>query len=74
MKVGLFSFVRITDTNHQHFGRTGQITDYDTFEKEYIMHFDKITERNNVYWCSESTRVTTDQVNCITKWDLERIS
>lgn len=74
MKAGLFSFVRIKDESHEHFGKTGQITDYDTLDKQYILHFDKITELNNVYWCSESTRVTTDQVECITKWDLERIS
>lgn len=73
MTIGLFSFVRITDENHNHFNRTGQITDYDTFDKEYIMHFDKINELNNVNWCSESTRVTDNQVKSISKWDLDRI-
>ncbi|UUV25936.1 MULTISPECIES: hypothetical protein [Lysinibacillus] len=74
MKVGLFSFVRITYTNHQHFGRTGQITDYDTFDKEYIMHFDKISKQGTVVWRAESTRVQPDQVRCISKCELEKSS
>lgn len=74
MEVGLFSFVKITDTNHEYCGRTGQITDYDTFDKEYIMHFDKISKQGNVVWCAENTRVQANQVRCISKCDLEKIS
>lgn len=69
----LFQFVKITDEKHKHFNRTGQITDYDTVDQEYVMHFDKITKAGNVYWLGESTRVTLEQISRISKYELERM-
>lgn len=65
--------MKIKDENHKHFGKTGQLTDYDTFDKEYVMHFDKLTNDGNVYWIAESTRVSLAQVMTISKYDLEKM-
>ena len=48
MTVKLFDFVKITDENHKHYGRTGQLTDFDTIDGEYVMHFDKLTDRSRI--------------------------
>ena len=71
MKAKLFDFVRIVDEKHNHFGRTGQLTDFDTIDGEYVMHFDKLTKDGNVHWISESTRVYQEQVERISKLELE---
>lgn len=73
MKIGLFDFVKIIDDTHKHHGRSGQITDYDTLDKEYILHFDKITESGGLYWIAESTRITLDQVDRISRFELEKM-
>lgn len=73
MKVQLFDFVKITDKRHKYFGKTGQLTDFDTIDGEYVMHFDKLTESGNVYWISDSTRVNKEQVEKISKLELERM-
>ena len=70
--VKLFDYVKIIDRNHPSYGFKGQLTDYDTIEKRFILHFDKISKRGFVYWVSESTRVRRDQVVKITKLDLPR--
>ena len=73
MKAKLFDFVKITDKNHKHFGKTGQLTDFDTIDGEYVLHFDKLTKGGNVYWISDSTRVHQEQVERISKLELERL-
>ncbi len=73
-QVGLFDFVLIVDKEHKNFGGKGQITDYDTFDKEYIVHFDKLTDNGNVYWVCESARVKLEQVARISKFELERMT
>lgn len=72
MKPQLFSFVKIIDKKHKFYGRTGQLTDYDNFDKEYILHFDKITETGNIYWIAESTRVKLEQLEVVSKYELDK--
>lgn len=71
--IKLFDFVEITDQKHKSFGKKGQLTDYDTVDKEFVLHFDKLTESGNVYWIGESTRVKREQVKRISKFQLERM-
>lgn len=73
-EAGLLDYVRIINEKHEHFGRTGRLTDYDTFDKEYILYFDKLTSSFNVKWGSECTRVKQDDVKLASKFDLERIN
>lgn len=70
----LLSYVVIKDNNHKHFGKKGQITDYDTVDKEYIVHFDKQTVTGKIYWSKESTRVNLEQVEKIHKSELEMLA
>lgn len=73
MKPKMFDFVRIVDEEHKYYNKTGQLTDFDTIDGEYILHFDKLTKNNNVYWIGESTRVYMEQVERISKFELERM-
>lgn len=73
MKAKLFDFVKITDKDHKHFGRTGQLNDFSAVEGEYILYFGKPTKIGNVYWISDSTRIRPEQVESIYKIELERI-
>jgi hypothetical protein len=73
VKPKLFDFVRLTDEEHKDFGKTGQLTDFDTIAGEYVLHFDKLTKGGNVYWISDSTRVHQEQVERISKLELDRI-
>lgn len=69
----LFDFVRITDVDHEHFDKTGQLTDFNTIDGKYILHFDKLSKDWNVYWNRDSTRVYKGQVERISKLELERM-
>ncbi|MCP1159310.1 hypothetical protein [Bacillus infantis] len=72
MKATILDYVRITDETHKHFGRTGRLTDFDTIDGEHVLHFDKLTENGYVRQTSESTRVYREQVEKVSKLDLER--
>lgn len=72
MSVKLLNYVKVIDQNHEHFGRVGQLTDFDTVDKEFILYFDKVTDTGHIYWDDDSTRVKTDQVERSRRAELER--
>lgn len=72
MKPKLLDYVKIVDSQHKDFGKSGQLTDFDIVDQEYVLHFDELTENQNVYWTGESTRVKAEQVERITKFGLKR--
>lgn len=74
LKPILLDYVRVTDPRHKQFNRVGQLTDYDTWYKEYIIHFDKIDVAGHIHWTGESSRVKLNQVEKAFKFDLDKMA
>lgn len=72
MKPKLLDYVKITDPQHKDFGKSGQLTDFDHVDQEYVLHFDELTANQNIYWTGESTRVKAEHVERITKFGLKQ--